>query len=163
MTSENSGQAWLIALQSDSRKAYAICIPCGGFPTFLDNWWILFFFPFSSPFFFYAGKEKNLHIIWQTRAATSLEWGLHYESVFFCFFLAFTCWFTRHPGRLWNLSMTSMGQRNWSSRDSCNAPSLLRFYSFLPGWHPRQILSIKPFWLSTNQRHFFTQSSKSCN
>lgn len=59
MTSENSGQAWLIALQSDSRKAYAICIPCGGFPTFLDNWWILFFFPFSSPFFFMQERKKT--------------------------------------------------------------------------------------------------------
>lgn len=163
MTSENSGQAWLIALQSDSRKAYAICIPCGGFPTFLDNWWILFFFPFSSPFFFMQERKKTCTLFDRLGQPPLLEWGLHYESVFFCFFLAFTCWFTRHPGRLWNLSMTSMGQRNWSSRDSCNAPSLLRFYSFLPGWHPRQILSIKPFWLSTNQRHFFTQSTKSCN
>lgn len=59
MTSENSGQPWLIALQSDSRKAYAICIPCGGLPAFLDNWWIFLFFPFSSSFFFFFVQGKK--------------------------------------------------------------------------------------------------------
>lgn len=61
MTSENSGQTWLIALQSDSRKAYAIRIPCEGFPTFLEYWWIFLFFPFLFLLllFFCVGKEKN--------------------------------------------------------------------------------------------------------
>ena len=121
----------------------------GGFPTFLDSWWHF------NNFFLSAGKEKHLPIIWENVTAISLEWGLGYESVFFCFFILFMCRFTRHSGLVWNLPMTSMGQRNWSSGDSCNAPSLLRFYSFPPGWHLRQILSIKPSWLSTKSKALY--------
>lgn len=48
-------------------------------------------------------------------------------------------WFETSQWRQWAREIRAM-------LDSCIAPSLLRFYSFLSGWHPRQILSIKSSW-----------------